>query len=236
VSSTSSSWRRGLPSEVEFWEEYIRTGGGEFHDEYRERLDPTSAITDPLIIDALARSSSELVRILDVGAGPLTAIGKRDPSDPQRKIEIVAIDPLAAEYRRILESFGVAGPVMTEPCRGEDIATRFGRDTFDIAYARNAIDHSIDPMSIIENMVEVVRPAGMIVLRHYRREAEQMRYEQLHQWNFDVDHGRLLLWGKRDRFDVTERLGSKAAVAARPHPGSHHADWVEAAISPRERD
>jgi SAM-dependent methyltransferase len=235
VSSMDSIWRRGLPLEVEFWEEYIRTRGGAFPDDYRERLDPASAITDELVLDAVARSSSNPIRILDVGAGPLTAIGKRDARDPERKIEVVAIDPLAREYQRILDKFGLTAPVRTMPCRGEDVAAQFGPDTFDIAYARNAVDHAADAMRIIEGMVEVVRPGGTVVLRHYRREAEEMGYEQLHQWNCDVDEGRLVLWGKRDRYDVTQRLQDRAKVTARTHPGSYHADWVEAAIKPLGR-
>ena len=124
-------------------------------------------------------------------------------------------------------------PVATELCRGEDIAARFSPDEFDIAYARNSIDHSIDPMRVIENMVEVVRPGGAIVLRHYRCEAEVMHYEQGHQWNFDVDQDRLLVWGKRVTYDVTDRLRDRATVVARTHPSSYHADWVEASITPR---
>jgi SAM-dependent methyltransferase len=232
VSFRGSIWRRGLPLEVEFWENYISTGGGEFPGEYQERLDPNAEIRDPLILAAVRRSGSDPVRILDVGAGPLTALGKRDPQDFARRIEIVAIDPLAEEYRRMLRRYGVTPPVLTEACRGEDLDVRFARDTFDIAYARNALDHSLDPMKVIENMVAVVRPGGTIVLRHYRREAEEMSYEQLHQWNFDVEEGRLLLWSKRDTYDVTGQLEHKATVLARLHAGSYHADWVEASINP----
>ena len=81
MSSTGSVWRRGLPLEVEFWESYIATGGGDFPEEFRARLDPSEPIGDPLILEAVKHVPAGAVRILDVGAGPLTALGKRDPAD-----------------------------------------------------------------------------------------------------------------------------------------------------------
>jgi SAM-dependent methyltransferase len=106
----------------------------------------------------------------------------------------------------------------------------FGAQTFDIGHARNSIDHAVDPMRIIESLLDAVRVGGTIVLRHYRREAETMRYEQLHFWNFDVEDGRLLLWSKRKKYDVTKQLEDRAVVTSRIHPGSFHADWTEASI------
>jgi SAM-dependent methyltransferase len=230
ASSTESIWRRGLPLEVEFWAQYLQTQGGEFPDEFRERLDPEAVMADPLILKAIAGMDVDPVRILDVGAGPLTALGRRDPHDPTRKLEIVAIDPLADAYDRLLKESGISAPVRTLKCRGEDIVEAFGRQVFDIGYARNSLDHSIDPMAVIENLVQAVKPGGTIVLRHYRREGEAMRYEQLHQWNFDVEDGRLLLSGRRRSYDVSERLSGCASVSARIQPGAYHADLVEASI------
>jgi SAM-dependent methyltransferase len=230
ASSTESIWRRGLPLEVEFWTKYLQTRGGEFPEEFRERLDPGAVMADPLILEAIAATNADPVRILDVGAGPLTALGKRDPHEPARNLEIVAIDPLANAYDRLLHECGITPPVRTRQCRGEDIVGVFGRQVFDIGYARNSLDHSIDPMVVIENLVEAVKPGGTIVLRHYRREGETMRYEQLHQWNFDVEDGRLVVWGKRRRYDISGRLAGRATVIARIQPGAYHADLVEASI------
>jgi len=235
ASSTEAIWRRGLPLEVEFWAEYIRTAGGEFPEEFRERLDPQAEIKDPIILEAIDRSDADPVRILDVGSGPLTAVGRRDPRAPERRIDIVAIDPLADAYDRLLAQADLTPPVRTQKCRGEDIFKRYGPDSFDIGYARNSLDHSIDPMTVIENLVRAIKPGGTIVLRHYRREGEAMRYEQLHQWNFDVKGGRLLLWSKRRSYDVSQRLDGRARVVAQVHPGAYHADLVEAVIRVSDR-
>src|SRR4051794_5126905 len=106
-------WRRELPTEVEFWREWLRSGGLDWPWSYRERLDPDTPLAEPLILDRL---SGDAVRILDVGAGPLTSLGRRHPSS---SIEVVAVDPLAARYDELLAEAGVVPPVRTLPCRGE---------------------------------------------------------------------------------------------------------------------
>jgi SAM-dependent methyltransferase len=230
ASPPGAIWERGLSSELGFWEEYFRTEGRQFPDGYRVRRDPDAPIADPLLLQAIDRSSSDPIRIVDVGAGPLTAVGRHDPRRPERGIEIVATDPLAEEYDRLLERFDVIPPVRTRPCRGEEIASTFGAGAFDIAHARNSVDHSADPTVILRNMAEAVAPRGSIVLHHYRREGEEAHYADLHQWNFDLEDGRLIVWSKRRRHDVGETLGDGATVTARIERVAER-DWVQALIT-----
>lgn len=231
LSSTESVWERALTRELDAWRAYIESGGGDFPEDYRARLDPSAAIDDPMVLGVLARLPEDTVRILDVGAGPLTSVGKADPDNLARRIEVVAVDPLGEHYGRLLVAAGVSAPVTTRTCRGEELMRVFGAERFDIAHARNAIDHSADPMTVVTNMFEVVRVGGFVILHHYRREAELMGYEQLHQWNFDVEAGRLVLFNRRERYDVAEQLGPRAEVVADVHPGSHHGPWVGATIA-----
>lgn len=214
TSSSATIWQRGLSSEVGFWEQYFRTEGREYPEGYRQRRDPNAPISDPLLLQAIDRTSSNPVRILDVGAGPLTAVGRHDPRDPRRQIQIVATDPLAHEYDRLLEQFEITPPVRTAQCRGEELVSAFGAGAFDIAHARNSIDHSANPLVVIENMAAAVGPGGSLVLHHYRREGEKAQYANLHQWNFDVEQGRLMIWGRRQTYDVATELGRGAAVTA----------------------
>lgn len=230
TSSPSAIWQRGLPAEVGFWEEYFRTEGRQFPDGYRERRDPDGPISDELLLWALDRTSSDPVRILDVGSGPLTAVGRRDPRDPDRQIEIVATDPLADEYDRLLARAGITPPVRSQRCRGEEIVDTFGAGRFDIAHARNSVDHSADPLAVIRNMVTAVGPGGSVVLHHYRREGEKARYETLHQWNFDLEQGRLTIWGRRRRFDVASELGNGIAVLTRTESIAGQ-EWVQALLT-----
>ncbi len=230
VSSPRRVWERALPGELEFWRRYIETRGLDFPDEFDAQLDPQAPIRDEFLLAAVDLVGGPLVRILDVGAGPLSAVGQRDPRDPDRRVELVAVDPLGDEYAKLLLEAGISPPVLTRACSGEDLVDALGRGSFDIAYARNSVDHGVDAPAIVENMLDCVRVGGAVVLHHYRREAENMRYEELHQWNFDVRDERLVLFDRRHSHDLTERFAGRAETTAVIHAGAHHASWVAATI------
>jgi SAM-dependent methyltransferase len=212
----SRVWSRALPDEVEFWREVL-PGRAATSAEYRRRLDPESDVHDRVVAERLARVESETVSILDVGSGPLTALGKRWPG---KTLSITPTDPLADEYQLLLSELGILPPVPSVRCRGEDLLDVFGPDAFDIAYAINSVDHAVDPVRVIDNMVGVVRPGGFVILRHIRREAVRNCYRHLHQWNFDLRDGDLLLWRTRRRpVNVSERLAGRASVSCEERAG-----------------
>jgi SAM-dependent methyltransferase len=214
---------RELGSELSYWKEYIDSGGLEWPDEYAERLDPAAPLREHLIADRLSDMSSAVISILDVGAGPMTTLGKTYPG---KTLAITAVDPLAADYDRLLGEAGLTPPVRTLACRGEDLHERFPPESFDVAYARNSLDHGDDPLLIIRNMVSLVRPGGLVVLRHYRTEAETELYSGLHQWNFEIRDGDLLVWSRWARHNLTQILRRDVELEYRYEGGSDHADWV----------
>jgi SAM-dependent methyltransferase len=219
----TDAWRRELPSEVAFWKEYVETGGLDWPDEYAERLDPASTLTEPLIAGRLGGLPGETASILDVGAGPMTTLGKTYPG---KTLTITAVDPLAGDYDRLLAKAGVVPPVRTLACRGEELLERFPPESFDVAYARNSLDHSDDPARVIANMVRLVKPGGWVALRHYRTEAETERYHGLHQWNFDIRGQDLFLWSQWAEHNLTRMLRPEVDVECGYEGGSDHAEWV----------
>ena len=226
------TWERELGSELSYWKEYIDSGGLEWPDEYAERLDPTAPLREHLITARLADVSSATVSILDVGAGPMTTLGKTYPG---KTLAITAVDPLAAGYDRLLEEGALTPPVRTLPCRGEDLLEHFVPESFDVAYARNSLDHGDDPLLIIRNMVRLVRPGGLVVLRHYRTEGETELYSGLHQWNFEIQDGDFLVWSRWARHNVTRMLRGEVELECWYEGGSDHADWVVCVMTKRTR-
>ncbi len=200
-----------MPNEVVFWKGYIETGGLRWPDEFLGRKDPEAPLTERLIIDALRRILHDPVEILDVGSGPLTSLGKKYAG---RDLAITATDPLADEYSTLLSDAGIEAPVKSVAVLGEALHDEFGSARFDIAYARNAVDHVVNPIRVVREMVAVVRPGGFVLLRHWEDEAKFMSYRQLHQWNLTVDDGRAILWGRRTRIDIQEAVGETARVTA----------------------
>jgi SAM-dependent methyltransferase len=230
LSPQRTVWRRALPTEVAYWTRWIETRGEGYPDDFRRRFDPDQPLQEPLLLDVIERLPPGEVSILDVGAGPATWLGK---THPLRRLDITAVDPLGDEYRRLLARAGLEPPVRTRAVAGERLLEAFGPGAFDIAYARNALDHSADPAAIVEAMLATVRDGGFVVLRHFENEARSMRYEELHQWNFAIDGGALVVWNPRRRVDLTARLAGRARVEAAYDGGSAHARWVTAVIERR---
>lgn len=207
-------WRlRGRPSELAFWRAWLAgaPGAEEWIPDREERFRADAEVRDPLVLAELSRTPQSDVSILDVGAGPVTNLGYRYPG---KDLSITAIDPLADDYDRLLEEAGRRPPIRTLALPGEHLVAYFGNHAFDIARAANSLDHSAAPFSIVENMVGVVRSGGVVLLRHARNEGEQERYEGLHQWNFDIADGHLILWNNAARIDVTQALADRARVEA----------------------
>jgi SAM-dependent methyltransferase len=180
-------------------------------------MDPNGAIGDFFL-------ETHVERIIDVGSGPLTAVGKTHPG---KTISVTAVDPLASAYNRLMDEEGIEPPVRPIEGSGEKLLETFKPDSFDIAYALNAVDHAYDPVRVIENMLAVVRAGGYVVLVHRRREALRNCYRHLHQWNFEIRDGDLVIWrGTKDTYNMTEMLGPNATVEC-----FDYGEWVLCSIA-----
>jgi SAM-dependent methyltransferase len=205
-------WRsHGRHHELDFWESWFEQKGAAWGEDYARRVGPAPLIDDPLITEQLDELDHLDIRILDVGAGPITKVGVRYPG---KRITVVPVDPLAAYYDRLLRRYDIQPAVRTIEAHGERLLRHFSRESFDIAFAVNSLDHSYDPLLIVANMLELVVPEGVVLLRHARNEGEHRSYSGLHQWNFDVDQGDLVVWNHAFERRLSEQLGPAASVEA----------------------
>ena len=197
------SWSAGIAFELDFWTDIARTRGGRWPDDFAARMDPATPIAP--WIEAMARAEGRTDwRVLDVGAGPVTMLGHRPPSD--LRIEIVATDPLAAAYVRIFAGLDLQRPNETIFAPAEELSAFFPAAAFDLVHCRNALDHSFDPLRGIAEMLRVVRVGGRIVLSHMANEAEREGYSGFHQHNFQNVDGRFVIWNVTGRTDVGASL------------------------------
>lgn len=193
-------WRAGLADELAYWDMVMRTRGGDYPDDFRDRLNPELPLQDDLVALLPDRP---VVRIHDVGAGPFTFVGKRWTG---HEVNITAIDALADEYDRLLATHGISPPVRTTFGHAE----LTGSDPpVDLAFARNSLDHSYDPMAAIRGMLAC---APVVVLSHAIREADTQRWAGLHQHNFWPDDGRFYIEGRAGALCVTDEFAGVADV------------------------
>lgn len=219
--------------ELLFWSEYLLTHGSHWPEDYKFRLDPLQPLQEH-VTRYLDAPLGATVSILDVGSGPLTKLGKKWEG---RNVEISAVDILGDEYNRLLDALGISPPVRTQQGEVERVTEYFPRNSFDLVHMENALDHSHDPLLGIRQMLDVVRPGGYVLLRHYENEAETAHHEGLHQWNFCVDDGHFTIWNRGSRLSVNDILGNAAEVAAitqRTHAGEDRKRIVIASLRKQE--
>ena len=181
-------WQERLPDELAFWDAWLASRGSCYGcdpDEFRARFDPTTPLQENLKA-LIGIPPTDTVHLLDVGAGPATSLGSRWSG---WRVFTLALDPLAAEYWQLLQTHGLRAPICTTIGTGEELS-RWGspmHDKFDLAYSRNALDHSHDPAAAVANMYAAVKPGGVVYLLHHDYEAGRRYGAGLHQWDFFPD-------------------------------------------------
>src|SRR5258706_9332210 len=150
-----------VSDEVFFWRRFCETRALEWADRFHTRLDPNLELQPSLRELLRSPPVSGSVSILDVGAGPMTYVGRRWPG---KRLRIVAVDPLAREYEEMLNATGLSVPVPTIYGRAEDLESQFRPGEFDLVHARNCLDHSINPLQAIHAMSAVCKPGCYLYL------------------------------------------------------------------------
>ena len=199
MTGAKDKWKEGLPEEVSFWEDWLE-GRTKYAEDRAFRLSSNRPF--PWWAKPLIRGNPRHIRILDVGAGPVSAMGN---VWGDKQITVVPVDPLAEEYAALLKRFAVTPPTTTIRGIGEELVEQFGEESFDFAYACNCLDHSLDPVECYRQMMLVLKPGCSLVTFHEANEAEHQNYQGLHQWNFSVREKRLIVWNRHGDWDIVER-------------------------------
>jgi SAM-dependent methyltransferase len=203
---SKQKWVAGKQHEIDFWSKWFETKGSEWKKDYTDRLDANLPFQEYLV-KYLPKSPQ--CSILDVGAGPLTILGKVLPG---YELRIIAVDPLASEYDHILRRYNISPIVRTEYCEAERLSEKFPSGFFDLIHIQNALDHSHDPLEGIKQMLKVLKNNCFIFMAHFTNEAEKGKYVGFHQWNFCREDDKFIIWNKDTRIDVHEALKSLAEV------------------------
>lgn len=224
LTGRNKSREERLRDELRFWNKWLKTKGLEWPDQFSERINPDLPLTawHRRFIDHLPQQE---VRILDVGAGPLTTLGKKHP---EKRLEIHPVDVLAANYDELLERHGIQPPVRTMFAEAERLTRWFSEESFDFVNARNCLDHSADPVEAVRQMLLVTKRGCYALLEHIENEGEKQSYLGLHQWNFTLADGDLIVSGKKRVTNISSELSHLGDFQC-----SIEGEWVRASIRRR---
>ena len=157
-----------------------------------------------MVEEAIPDTGSREIELLDVGSGPITSLGY---VSKKFDIRITATDPLADAYSVLLKEAGVTPPVKTQKCFGENLLQHFGSRRFHVCHSCNALDHSMDPRTILVAMAQLLHPQGLMYVRVHKNEGESAGYSGLHNWNFDRDeNNNFILWRSEEKYKINEDL------------------------------
>ena len=98
----------------------------------------------PLIEEYTLKSEKPI--ILDVGSGPLSMLSYVKEND---LADLKAVDPLAEEYKLLLEKYNYNIKYPLIECPGEKLTEKFEENSVDITWIHNALDHSQNPEEVL---------------------------------------------------------------------------------------
>jgi len=220
-------WANQQYDEINFSDEWFRTQGLSWPDQFRKSLDREMPL-QKYVADFLP-AASETVHILDVGSGPLTVLGKRCAG---KTLRITAVDPNAEHYAELFRKYEIAP--LCPPMKGyaEELSRHFSSSSFDLVHARNSLDHSRDPLKAFNEIIAVLKPGHYAVLTHKISEGKVERYWGPHQWNFYPKDGQF--WISRPGklpVNISKRLAALAQIKAYVEPENH--EWFLATMRKR---
>lgn len=189
----------GIEDELIFWEQTIREM--DLNSEYwKGMVDPQKPVDKDL---ARFLENRRQVSVLDVGCGPCSPFGKMINKE---LINLIGVDPLAEEYKKILLKHAITIPNKLIQGGGEELSSLFEKNTFDMVYSSNALDHSFDPVECIRQMVTVCKDDGFVCFDVMENEAISQAYSGLHQWNFTITNDQIIILNKSKAYLLSDVL------------------------------
>jgi ubiquinone/menaquinone biosynthesis C-methylase UbiE len=141
----------------------------------------------------------DIVSIADVGSGPFVTIGH---TYPNKQIDLTPCDILAQEYSDMLDNANISPIIKIEYQNMESLT--YPTNKFDIVHSANALDHTSNPMKVLEEMIRICKVGGWVVIRSFTHVGERNNYRGLHEWNLDIEQGNLVLWNKTASFILND--------------------------------
>ena len=170
----------GTKNEINWWDNVLGDRNHKKHQGVINRFNPKEweNICPLDIREILLGRLNPNELVIDMGCGPGSVI----PFAQHRGKRLIGTDLLVCEYLSLLKKYNLKPNCTMIPAAMEDwnLLSVF-RESADVVYSRNALDHSNVPWAGVTNMVHMVAPGGDLFIQVYWREGQRSNYQGMHQ-------------------------------------------------------
>ena len=121
--------RGGIEYELSFWDKWMASRGGKWASDFLQRLDPSSPFRFQKELATTRAPNQTHFTVLDVGSGPLPKCGRELTRTKlfaaRSTLEVIAVDPLAKDYDRLLRLHALVPPTRARYAHGERLREHF---------------------------------------------------------------------------------------------------------------
>lgn len=162
---TEDLWKDSQKNELGFWKKELQQ---ENLDQRQRNAYYLSLMEGhcSLIRDFVETADLQHKVLMDLGSGPQGILHVLPG------LYKVAVDPLMDEFKQL--GFDInANDVIVANAKAEEISSKFRKDFFDVIFCLNSIDHHQDPQLVVDNIHQVLKPGGDLILLTDTRLPEQ---------------------------------------------------------------
>ncbi len=190
----------GFESERQYWQWVLSDST-----QQRENLRFDPQIRSMIFPYDLFTYLPEKARILEIGSGPVSDLAW---GVEKGIITVIAVDPLADEYAKILNALGKDYPIRPIKRNTEQIDRDLG--LFDAVYMRNSLDHTENPKRVLFRASKLLKQDGILYIAGNINEGSKNHWLGLHQYNLIIEDNRLVAYTKkRHKLDLLKNLPFK---------------------------
>jgi SAM-dependent methyltransferase len=129
------------------------------------------------------RGAGGRLKVMDVGCGPISVLRWGALND---LLTLTGVDPLLEMYAVVRARHGLdrlphirCGREI--PAFAEELDTKDAENDYDVVYTQNALDHTQDPVRVIENIGRKLAPGGAAIIQVATCEGTRQNWKQLHK-------------------------------------------------------
>ncbi len=182
-----AQWLDDVTEEIEWWWHFLTVFDPDVVQNWR------AIATKPFQFEAFLQDDEETARVLNIGSGPCSTLPR---ATRLNRLEVVDMDPLATAYNFLTQALEIEDRSEITFGAVEILTKLQPKGSFDFIAAKNCLDHAYDVPRGLEQMAMALGAQGSILLQHWENEAELQNYTGLHNWNIEVQDGRIRIWNR----------------------------------------